>query len=107
MEFIDLAKAIINSDGEWVTFHFRGEWIFHLGQVVSNEGVYDSALNGSMYSYWKMEQSERLMLADEPPDMEYLSRENAWGLLGEIHEGLDKEIPRELIVWMSTTPDVI
>ena len=105
--FMDLKKAVINWDEKWIERHFRHEWIYHLGRIVELEGLYDSALNGSMYSYWKMEQSERLMSVDDPPKMEYFSRENAWGMLWKIHEDVDKEIPRELIVWMSTTADVI
>jgi len=86
---LEVIREIVSDSpyGDWYTPEQRNEFIHCLGRVLAMKGGYDKVSNDLMYSYWKTENSARMMAKDVPDDMQEKSMENAWDILHNVNIG--------------------
>ncbi len=86
---LEVIREIVSDSpyGDWYTPEARNEFLHCLGRILVMKGGYDKVSNDLMYSYWKMENSERMMARKYPGKMSERSLENVWYILMQVNLG--------------------
>jgi len=108
---LGVLRQIIDNGGDWFTTPARSEFLNILCRILTSKFLnspkdgYDSIAHGEIYSYWKMENSTRMM-EKLPTSLNAYSMEYVWDMLRKINLG-ELSIPFELVQYIKTVADVI
>lgn len=108
---LGVLRKIVDDDGNWFTTEARNEFLHILGRVLLSKFLnsratakYDSISSNMIYSYWKMENSTRMM-EKEPTSLNAYSLEYIWDMLRRINLG-ELTVPFEFMQYLKTA-DVV